>query len=71
MSIIKKLFSDYEIIGKLEMSNIYNNIINKNNKIIFKNYKNNNEYKKINEKIIKVDFKNSKIKNLINSYLKR
>ena len=30
-----------------------------------------NEYKKINEKIIKVDFKNSKIKNLINSYLKR
>lgn len=53
------------------MSNIYNNIINKNNKIIFKNYKNNNEYKKINEKIIKVDFKNSKIKNLINSYLKR
>ena len=71
MSIIKKLFSDYEIIGKLEMSNIYNNIINKNNKIIFKNYKNNNGYKKINEKIIKVDFKNSKIKNLINSYLKR
>ena len=71
MNIIKKLFSDYEIIGKLEMSNIYNNIINKNNKIIFKNYKNNNEYKKINEKIIKVDFKNSKIKNLINSYLKR
>lgn len=71
MSIIKKLFSDYEIIGKLEMSNIYNNIINKNNKMIFKNYKNNNEYKKINEKIIKVDFKNSKIKNLINSYLKR
>ena len=71
MKIIKKLFSDYEIIGKLEMSNIYNNIINKNNKIIFKNYKNNNEYKKINEKIIKVDFKNSKIKNLINSYLKR
>ena len=68
MNIIKKLFSDYEIIGKLEMSNIYNNIINK---IIFKNYKNNNEYKKINEKIIKVDFKNSKIKNLINSYLKR
>ena len=66
MNIIKKLFSDYEIIGKLEMSNIYNNIINKNNKIIFKNYKNNNEYKKINEKIIKVDFKNSKIKNLIN-----
>ena len=37
MNIIKKLFSDYEIIGKLEMSNIYNNIINKNNKIIFKN----------------------------------
>lgn len=71
MNIIKKLFSDYEIIGKLEMSNIYNSIINKNNKIIFKNYKNNNEYKKINEKIIKVDFKNSKIKNLINSYLKR
>ncbi len=71
MNIIKKLFSDYEIIGKLEMSNIYNNIINKNNKIIFKNYKNNNEYKKINEKIIKVNFKNSKIKNLINSYLKR
>ena len=71
MNIIKKLFSDNEIIGKLEMSNIYNNIINKNNKIIFKNYKNNNEYKKINEKIIKVDFKNSKIKNLINSYLKR
>ena len=71
MNIIKKLFSDYEIIGKLQMSNIYNNIINKNNKIIFKNYKNNNEYKKINEKIIKVDFKNSKIKNLINSYLKR
>ena len=71
MNIIKKLFSDYEIIGKLEMSNIYNNIINKNNKRIFKNYKNNNEYKKINEKIIKVDFKNSKIKNLINSYLKR
>lgn len=71
MNIIKKLFSDYEIIGKLEMSNIYNYIINKNNKIIFKNYKNNNEYKKINEKIIKVDFKNSKIKNLINSYLKR
>ena len=71
MNIIKKLFSDYEIIGKLEMSNIYNNIINKNNKIIFKNYKNNNEYKKINEKIKKVDYKNSKIKNLINSYLKR
>ena len=36
MNIIKKLFSDYEIIGKLE-------IINKNNKIIFKNYKNNNK----------------------------
>ena len=38
MNIIKKLFSDYEIIGKLEMSNIYTNIINKNNKIIFKTY---------------------------------
>lgn len=61
--IIKSIFSDYKILGKIKLNKKYNTLINKNfeEDIFTKNIK--KEYKKITDKIIKL--KNRKINLMI------
>lgn len=61
--IIKNIFSDYKILGKIKLNKKYNTLINKNfeEDIFTKNIK--KEYKKITDKIIKL--KNRKINLMI------
>jgi len=63
--ILIKLFNRQEIIGKIQMSDYYNKIINKNNKINIEKNTIKKEYTKISEKILKVKFNNK------NNYLKK
>lgn len=69
-SILIKLFYGQEIIGKIKMSDYYNYIINKNHKLNIEEKKIKNEYIKLSEKILKVNFKNNnnKIKNIYNNF---
>lgn len=60
--VLLKLFDGKEIIGKIKMSDYYNYIINKNNKKDIKKNSIKNEYEKIGEKILKVDFNKDKNK---------
>lgn len=50
--LLKNIFSEFYIIGKVSYSEKYNKLINKNNKYNLINKKIRNEYLKINEKII-------------------
>ena len=69
--IIKKIFSDYKILGKIKFNKKYNSLINKNfeEDIITKNIK--KDYEKISEKIIKLKNKklNLKLENLFNKFI--
>lgn len=69
--VLLKLFEGQEILGKIRMSDYYNYIINKNNKIKFEKNNVKNEYIKISEKILKVDFNtdDNKFKNLYNKII--
>ena len=49
--ILKNIFSDFKILGKINFNNLYNLIINKNLKINLINNKIKKEYKQINKKI--------------------
>ena len=59
--IINNIFSEYKILGKIKMNKKYNNLINKNykNKLFQNNLK--KEYKKITNKIIKLNNKKRKL----------
>ena len=50
--LLKNIFSEFYILGKISYSEKYNKLINKNNKYNLINKKIRNEYLKINEKII-------------------
>ena len=65
-NILFKLFDEEEILGKIQMSDYYNYVINKNNKINLKKNNIENEYIKISENLLKVNFnkKYNKIKNI-------
>lgn len=66
--IIKEIFNDFIIIGKIKLNKKYNLFINKNFEV--QNDKDiKKEYKKISDKIIKL--KNRKIKNWYNLFFKR
>lgn len=69
--VIKNIFSKYEIIGKIRMSNLYNLVINKNNTNLYKNRENIKEYKKIGENILQVNFRKKDyiLKNIFNLVL--
>ena len=54
--VLLNLFKGQEIIGKIQMSNYYNYLINKNNKLLIEKNNVKNEYIKISEKILKVNF---------------
>ena len=54
--VLIKLFDGQDIVGKLQMSDYYNQIINKNNKIDIKENIVKKEYIKISEKILKINF---------------
>ena len=70
-NILYKLFDGQEILGKIQMSDYYNYIINKNNKIKFQKNNIKNEYIKVSEKLLKVNFenKNNKIKDWYNKII--
>lgn len=70
-NILHKMFDGQEILGKIQMSDYYNYIINKNSKICFEKNNVKNEYIKISEKILKVNFenKNNKIKDWYNKII--
>lgn len=55
--IIKDIFEEYEILGKIKMRNLYNSIINKNNKNLYYKKEEIKEYKKIGENILQVNFR--------------
>ena len=67
--IIKNIFSEYKILGKIKFNKKYNNLINKNfeENIYTKNIK--KDYKKITEKIIKL--KNKKLNLFIENSFNR
>lgn len=69
--VLLKLFEGQEIIGKIKMSDYYNYIINKNNIIKLEKDNIKNEYVKISEKILKVNFNPNKnrLKNLYNKII--
>lgn len=58
--VLIKLFDGQEIVGKIQMSDYYNKIINKNNKVNIEKNTVKNEYIKISEKILKVNFNSNK-----------
>lgn len=62
--ILLNIFNEQEIVGKIKMSNYYNYLINKNNKIKIENNDIKKEYTKLSEKILKVNFKENNIKKL-------
>lgn len=68
--IINNIFSEYKILGKIKMNKKYNNLINKNykNKLFQNNLK--KEYKKITNKIIKLNNKKIKLmlENVFNKF---
>lgn len=65
--IIKEIFCEYEVLGKMKMRNLYNYIINKNNKNLYYSREEIKEYKKIGENILQVNFrkKGCLLKNVI------
>lgn len=69
--VIKNIFSKYEIIGKIRMSNLYNSVINKNNANLYKSRENIKEYRKIGENILQVNFRKKDyiLKNIFNLML--
>ena len=70
-NVLYKLFDGKKILGKIQMSDYYNYIINKNNKIKFQKNNIKNEYIKVSEKLLKVNFenKNNKIKDWYNKII--
>ena len=62
--ILFNFFNGQEIVGKIKMSNYYNYLINKNNKIKIENNNIKKEYIKLSEKILKVNFKENNIKKI-------
>lgn len=62
--ILLNIFNGQEIVGKIKMSNYYNYLINKNNKIKIENNDIKKEYIKLSEKIFKVNFKENNIKKI-------
>ena len=72
-NILLNIFDGQEILGKIQMSDYYNHIINKNNMIDFNKNIIKNEYIKISEKLLKVNFenKNNKIKKLYNKIISK
>jgi len=62
--ILLNIFNGQEIVGKIKMSNYYNYLINKNNKIKIENNDIKKEYIKLSEKILKVNFKENNIKKI-------
>lgn len=69
--VLLKLFDGQEIIGKIKMDDYYNYIINKNNKINIEKESIKNEYTKISEKILKVNFekKENKLEKIYNKII--
>lgn len=56
-NLIKNIFGEYEMLGKIKMENFYNSIINKNNNILYHKKDERKEYKKIGENILQVNFR--------------
>ena len=69
--VLIKLFDEQEIVGKIQMSDYYNQIINKNNKVNIEKNNVKDEYIKISEKILKVNFNTNenKLKKLHNKII--
>ena len=65
-NILTKIFDGQEILGKIQMSDYYNCIINKNNNINIKNNNVKNDYIRISKKLLKLNFE---IKDKKNRYL--
>lgn len=57
LNIVKNIFDEYEILGKIKMNNLYNSIINKNNSNLYNKQEEKREYKKIGENILQVNFR--------------
>lgn len=57
LNIIKNIFLEYEILGKIKMKNFYNSLINKNNSNLYNKKEKKKEYKKIGENILQVNFR--------------
>lgn len=55
LNLLKNIFGEYEMLGKIKMENFYNSIINNNNLYHKKDEK--KEYKKIGENILQVNFR--------------
>ena len=55
-NILTKIFDGQEILGKIQMSDYYNCIINKNNNINIKNNNVKNNYIRISKKLLKLNF---------------
>ncbi len=56
-NLIKNIFGEYEMLGKIKMENFYNSIINKNNNNLYHKKDERKEYKKIGENILQVNFR--------------
>lgn len=54
-NLIKNIFGEYEMLGKIKMENFYNSIINNN--ILYHKKDERKEYKKIGENILQVNFR--------------
>ena len=69
-NIIKNIFKDYKILGKIKLNKKYNILINKNYKTPFVKKEIKKEYKKISNKIIKLNNKklNLFIENIYNKF---
>ena len=69
-NIIKNIFKDYKILGKIKLNKKYNILINKNYKTPFAKKEIKKEYKKISNKIIKLNNKklNLFIENIYNKF---
>ncbi len=56
LNLLKNIFGEYEMLGKIKMGNFYNSIINKNNNNLYYKKEEKKEYKKIGENILQVNF---------------
>lgn len=57
LKLLKNIFGEYEMLGKIKMGNFYNSIINKNNNNLYHKKDEKKEYKKIGENILQVNFR--------------
>lgn len=71
LNLLRNIFGEYEMLGKIKMENFYNSIINKNNNNLFHKKNEKKEYKKVGENILQVNFRKRGylLKNILRHYM--